>query len=66
MYFESLAAAVQMDGHGVFVWSAYLITLVVIVHILLTPRRREKRFLRQLEGQIRRSGVNAPGASKEV
>ncbi len=66
MYFESMAAALQMDGHGAFVWSAYLITLGAIVLILYAPRRREKRFLRQLEGQIRRSGGKAPGAVKEV
>ncbi|MEQ9463952.1 MAG: heme exporter protein CcmD [Haliea sp.] len=55
-----------MEGHGAFVWSAYLITLGAIVLILYAPKRREKRFLRQLEGQIRRSGGNAPGAAKEV
>ncbi|MEQ9395435.1 heme exporter protein CcmD [Haliea sp.] len=66
MYFESLAAALQMDGHGAFVWSAYLITLGVIVFILYAPRRRQRRFLRQLEGQIRRSGGKAPDAGKEV
>lgn len=61
MYFESLAAVLQMDGHGGFVWSAYLITLVVVVYILYAPRRRERRFLRQLKGQIRRnSGAAAP------
>lgn len=66
MYFESLAAALQMDGHGAFVWSAYLITLGVIFFILYAPRRRERRFLRQLEGQIRRSGGKVPGAGKEI
>ncbi len=66
MYFESMAAALQMEGHGAFVWSAYLITLGAIVLILYAPRRREKRFLRQLEGQIRRSGGKVPGAAKEV
>jgi heme exporter protein D len=61
MYFESLAAALEMDGHGGFVWSAYLITLVVVVYIVYAPRRREQRFLRQLNGQIRRnSGAAAP------
>ncbi|HEY7776846.1 MAG TPA: heme exporter protein CcmD [Kineobactrum sp.] len=61
MYFESFSAVLQMDGHGGFVWSAYLITLLVIVYILYAPRRRERRFLRQLEGQVRRnSGAAAP------
>tara|TARA_R110000772_G_scaffold58539_8_gene132740 strand:- start:8031 stop:8234 length:204 start_codon:yes stop_codon:yes gene_type:complete len=67
MYFDSVAAALQMDGHGAFVWSAYFITIGVVVLMVYAPRRREKRFLRQLEGQIRRSeGDNPPGASKEV
>ncbi|MDP5063387.1 MAG: heme exporter protein CcmD [Haliea sp.] len=67
MYFESLSAVLQMDGHGTFVWSAYFITLGVIVSMIYVPRRREKRFLRQLGGQIRRSeGSNPPSARKEV
>jgi heme exporter protein D len=67
MYFNSLAAALQMDGHGAFVWSAYFITIGVVAIMVYAPRRREQRFLRQLEGQIRRSeGGNPPGASKEV
>jgi heme exporter protein D len=67
MYFESLAAVVQMEGHGAFVWSAYFITIGVIVFMVYAPRRREKRFLRQLEGQIRRAEGSSPsGASKEV
>ena len=30
MYFESLAAALAMDGHGPYVWAAYGLTLTVI------------------------------------
>jgi heme exporter protein D len=55
MYFDSLDALLQMDGHGAYVWSAYAITLVVIVFILLSPARRKKRFLRQLSAELRRS-----------
>ncbi|QIB64407.1 heme exporter protein CcmD [Kineobactrum salinum] len=60
MYFESLAAALAMDGHGAFVWSAYLITLVVVVFMLYLPRHREKQILRRLEGQHRRDSRAAP------
>jgi len=67
MYFESLSAVLQMDGHGAFVWSAYFITLGVIVSMIYAPRRREKRFLLQLGGQIRRSeGSDPPSVRKEV
>lgn len=66
MYFESLAAALAMDGHGVFVWSAYLITLVVIVVMLYGPRHREKQLLRRLEGQFRRERSAVPPIREEI
>jgi heme exporter protein D len=54
MYFDSLDALLHMDGHGVFVWAAYFITCTVVALLLLAPRRRQRRFLRQLSGEIRR------------
>ena len=54
MYFESLSAALTMDGHGSFVWSAYLLTLVVILTLVLAPRSRERVILRQIDGEHRR------------
>ncbi len=54
MYFDTLDAVLHMDGHGAFVWSAYLITAVVVTLLLVAPRRRQRRFLRQLAGEVRR------------
>ena len=54
MYFETLEAAIAMDGHGGFVWSAYGICLLVLFFILLAPRRRQKKILRRLAGEQKR------------
>ena len=63
MYFDSLQALLQMDGHGAFVWSAYTITLLVILFLLIAPRRRQARLLRDLAGELRRSqGAPSRGA----
>ncbi|MEH6593620.1 MAG: heme exporter protein CcmD [Halioglobus sp.] len=59
MYFDSIAGALTMDGHGAFVWSAYLITTVAIALILFLPRRRERQFLKQLAGDLRRQQAHA-------
>lgn len=64
MYFDSLAAALTMDGHGAFVWSAYAITLLVLAAILVAPWRRQRRLLRQLSGQLRRE-AGAPPADDQ-
>jgi len=59
MYFESLSAALHMDGHGVFVWSAYLVTTLVVAAVLIVPKRREKLFFRQLQGVLKRQGEDS-------
>lgn len=65
MYFESLGAALAMDGHGAYVWSAYAISLVVVVLMLLVPQRRQGRFLRQLAAEQKRQ-QQGPNAGPEV
>ena len=54
MYFDSVQAALSMDGHGGFVWSAYGICLLVLMLILLAPRRRQRKLLRRLAGEQKR------------
>ena len=64
MYFDSFEALLTMDGHGAYVWTAYLITIVVIAAILIAPARRQKAFLRQLAGELKRTR-GGPNRSKE-
>ena len=64
MYFDNLGAVLSMDGHGVFVWSAYLIALVVLAVILIAPLRRKRRFLAQLGGELKRA-QGSPTVAKE-
>lgn len=54
MYFDSLASALQMDGHGGFVWSAYLISVVIVSCLVILPIRKEKKIIRQLQGALKR------------
>ena len=66
MYFETFEALLNMDGHGVFVWSAYLITVVVVAAILVAPGRRQKNILRQLTGDLRRAQVATGNTEEEA
>lgn len=54
MYFESVNALIAMEGHGPYVWSAYGITLVVLVGLVLAPLRRRRQFLVNLRMRLRR------------
>lgn len=65
MYFDSLQAALAMDGHGGFVWAAYGITLAVLALMLALPARRERRLRRDLSGAFKRND-SARDGNKEV
>ena len=54
MYFDSISAALHMEGHGAFVWSAYLISLLVVAAMILAPRARQRKLLGDLKAQQRR------------
>ena len=54
MQFDSWAAALAMDGHGVYVWSVYLVALLVVIFLLLGPVLRSRRIMRERRGQLRR------------
>ncbi len=61
MYFESLNELWHMAGHGVFVWSAYAISLVVLVGLVYYPYRQ---YREQLEA-IRKLGATLNEPSQE-
>jgi heme exporter protein D len=43
--FESVAAALAMDGHGVYVWTVVAVSAAVIVAMLLMPVLSSRRQL---------------------
>lgn len=66
MYFDSLAAALTMDGHGPYVWSAYAITLTVMALLIVSPIIRKRRLLRELRGEHRRNRQSESRSSVEL
>ena len=58
MYFDSVADALAMGGHGAFVWGAYGITFVIIFFVLLRP----VMSIRSLNVGIRRGALRKQSA----
>ena len=59
MYFDSFSAALAMDGHGIYVWSAYFIATTAIALMLTLPKRKERKVLAQLTGELRRQQAHS-------
>lgn len=61
MYFDSVQAALLMDGHGAYVWVAYAITALVLTQLLVWPFRSRQRLLRELRAEQRRNEIRRAG-----
>ena len=57
MQFDSLAAAIAMDGHGAYVWTVVFVSAVVITGLLALPSLSSRRFLREQRGLLGRGEV---------
>ncbi len=68
MQFDSLAAALAMEGHGGYVWTVYVVATLVVLFLLLGPVLRSRRIAVERRWQLRREqaarekeAVIAPG-----
>lgn len=55
--FESINDFIQMGGHGYYVWSAYLISLSVLIWLVVSPLQRKRKFIQEMIRQQRREMV---------
>lgn len=54
MAFESLSDFINMDGHGLYVWSAYAVGAVIIAFNLLSPKQLRKKLVKDHQRRMRR------------
>lgn len=52
--FDSLAAFAAMDGHGVFVWASYGISIAAMVWLVINPLLRRRAIMAELARQQQR------------
>ena len=49
MYFDSVSSLIDMGGHGLYVWSAYGIGLLVILYNIGVPLLRQQQAIRSIQ-----------------
>ena len=54
MKFDSLADFLAMGGHGLYVWLAYGIALVILVLNVVLPWRMNRQFFSEQARRLRR------------
>ncbi|MFT6913958.1 MAG: heme exporter protein D [Motiliproteus sp.] len=58
MYFDSFSDFIAMGGHGLYVWLAYSIALVIIVFNVLSPLLGQKKFRAAYKRRLKREQRN--------
>ena len=59
MAFESFADFIAMGKHGPFVWSAYGISLLIIVANIVAPMQRKKALMTEIKRKIKREKLES-------
>ncbi len=54
MSFNTVSEFVQMGGHGLFVWTAYGIALIVLGYNIINPMVLHSRFVKMQKQNLRR------------
>ncbi|MFT5721605.1 MAG: heme exporter protein D [Motiliproteus sp.] len=54
MYFDTFSDFIAMGGHGLYVWLAYAIALIIIVFNVLSPLLAKKQFMAAYKRRLRR------------
>ena len=66
MYFDSLQQLIVMDGHGIYVWSAFIISLTVMVGLVVKPLCQKKQEFKNIQLHIKLQQVNQAATQKEA
>lgn len=51
--FPSVNAFLAMNGHGVYVWSAYGISALVLLWVALAPVKRRRKLLAAMASRLK-------------
>lgn len=66
MYFDSLQQLIFMDGHGIYVWSAFIISLTVMLGLVIKPLCQKKQELKNIQLHIKLQQVNQTAMQEEA
>jgi len=55
-----------MNGHGIYVWSSFAISAVIMIGLVVKPLRQKQAAMRNIELQIKLRAGKQAAKQKEV
>jgi len=65
MYFDNIQQLIYMDGHGTYVWTAFCISVAVMLGMVITPLRQTKKEFNNISLHIKLQQVNKAAENNE-
>lgn len=65
-YFHSIAELIAMGGHGTYVWTSWLLTLLGVVALIFISRSQRKATYREITTQQARQQQRQQRAGKNL
>lgn len=65
MYFDSLQQLIFMDGHGIYVWSAFVISVSVMAVLIVKPLCQKKQEFKNIQLHVKLQQVNQSAIQEE-
>ncbi len=62
----SFAEFIDMGGHGFYVWSCYLVTLVIFLGLYLSINSQHKKLIKQLKRRYQRETLMQTSQSEQT
>lgn len=57
MQFDSFSAFISMGGHGVYVWSVYGATVIILLIMAANPLLKKRRFFIEQTMRLKREKI---------
>jgi heme exporter protein CcmD len=55
-----------MNGHGIYVWSSFAISALIMIGLIVKPLRQKQAAMRNIELQIKLQAIKQAAKQKEV
>ena len=68
MYLDSLQQLIFMDGHGIYVWSAFVLSISVMAGLIVKPLCKKKQEFKNIQlhvklQQVKQSAIQEEGSN---
>ena len=63
MYFATFQDLLTMDGHGTYVWSAVIISLLILAWLIVAPILSRRALLKEVVRDIVRERARQPSST---